>query len=55
MEIVEQMGAVQERAYERLYRYIQRECRLLPVEVDEVNTQLSDAFEAMQLRPALFK
>uniref|UniRef100_A0A914VS97 Conserved oligomeric Golgi complex subunit 6 n=1 Tax=Plectus sambesii TaxID=2011161 RepID=A0A914VS97_9BILA len=55
LEIMEKMAAAHEAAYELLYRWIQRECRLLNVDFVDLNPLLYQAFEAMQERPVLFK
>ncbi|UJR20606.1 hypothetical protein I4U23_023731 [Adineta vaga] len=55
LEIMEQMALHQEAAYERLYRWLQNECRLLTTESPEISTLLSEALEGLKERQVLFK
>ncbi|XP_021051298.1 conserved oligomeric Golgi complex subunit 6 [Mus pahari] len=55
LEIMEQMALLQETAYERLYRWAQSECRALTQEACDVSAVLSQAMEALQDRPVLYK
>ncbi|EDL35232.1 component of oligomeric golgi complex 6, isoform CRA_c [Mus musculus] len=55
LEIMEQMALLQETAYERLYRWAQSECRALTQESCDVSAVLSQAMEALQDRPVLYK
>jgi hypothetical protein len=50
LEIMEQMALHQESAYERLYRWLQSECRLLTTESPEISTLLSEALEGLKER-----
>ncbi|EHB07452.1 Conserved oligomeric Golgi complex subunit 6 [Heterocephalus glaber] len=54
-EIMEQMALLQETAYERLYRWAQSECRTLTQESCDVSPVLTQAMEALQDRPVLYK
>ncbi|XP_030778047.1 conserved oligomeric Golgi complex subunit 6 isoform X2 [Rhinopithecus roxellana] len=55
LEIMEQMALLQETAYERLYRWAQNECRTLTQESCDVSPVLTQAMEALQDRPVLYK
>uniref|UniRef100_A0A673T1C4 Conserved oligomeric Golgi complex subunit 6 n=1 Tax=Suricata suricatta TaxID=37032 RepID=A0A673T1C4_SURSU len=55
LEIMEQMALLQETAYERLYRWAQSECRTLTQESCDVSPALTQAMEALQERPVLYK
>uniref|UniRef100_A0A8I6G9T5 Conserved oligomeric Golgi complex subunit 6 n=1 Tax=Rattus norvegicus TaxID=10116 RepID=A0A8I6G9T5_RAT len=55
LEIMEQMALLQETAYERLYRWAQSECRALTQESCDVSAVLTQAMEALQDRPVLYK
>lgn len=55
LEIMETMALHQEVAYERLYRWIQNECRLLNAETSDCNPMLCEGFASLQDRPILFK
>ncbi|CAF1462032.1 unnamed protein product, partial [Didymodactylos carnosus] len=55
LEIMEQMALHQESAFERLYRWVQSECRLLTNDVPDLSTLLSQAVEALKERQVLFK
>ncbi|UYV83028.1 COG6 [Cordylochernes scorpioides] len=55
LEIMESMALYMESAAERLYRWIQTECRQLNTETPEPHTLLSRAFECLQERPVLFQ
>ncbi|XP_016780709.3 conserved oligomeric Golgi complex subunit 6 isoform X3 [Pan troglodytes] len=55
LEIMEQMALLQETAYERLYRWAQSECRTLTQESCDVSPVLTQAMEALQDRPVLYK
>lgn len=55
LEIMEQMALHQESAYERLYRWLQSECRLLTTESPEISTLVGEALEGLKERQVLFK
>ncbi|XP_004711326.1 conserved oligomeric Golgi complex subunit 6 [Echinops telfairi] len=55
LEIMEQMALLQETAYERLYRWAQSECRALTQESCDISPVLTEAMEALQDRPVLYK
>ncbi|XP_077396664.1 conserved oligomeric Golgi complex subunit 6 isoform X2 [Festucalex cinctus] len=55
LEIMEQMAVLQEEAYEQLYRWTQNECRGLTQETCDVSPILTQAMEALQDRPVLYK
>ncbi|KAM5311541.1 conserved oligomeric Golgi complex subunit 6 isoform 2-T2 [Glossophaga mutica] len=55
LEIMEQMALLQETAYERLYRWAQSECRALTQESCDVSPVVTQAMEALQDRPVLYK
>ncbi|XP_066534986.1 conserved oligomeric Golgi complex subunit 6 [Hoplias malabaricus] len=55
LEIMEQMAVLQETSYEQLYRWAQNECRGLTQETCDVPPVLSQAMEALQDRPVLYK
>ncbi|XP_051535392.1 conserved oligomeric Golgi complex subunit 6-like isoform X2 [Myxocyprinus asiaticus] len=55
LEIMEQMAVLQETAYEQLYRWAQNECRGLTQETCDISSVLSQAMEALQDRPVLYK
>ncbi|KAM6946221.1 conserved oligomeric Golgi complex subunit 6 [Aplochiton taeniatus] len=55
LEIMEQMAVLQETSYEQLYRWAQNECRGLAQETCDVSPVLSQAMEALQDRPVLYK
>ncbi|XP_077467080.1 conserved oligomeric Golgi complex subunit 6 isoform X1 [Stigmatopora argus] len=55
LEIMEQMAVLQEAAYEQLYRWAQNECRGLTQETCDVTPTLTQAMEALQERPILYK
>ncbi|XP_066556000.1 conserved oligomeric Golgi complex subunit 6 [Amia ocellicauda] len=55
LEIMEQMALLQETSYEQLYRWAQNECRGLTQETCDITPVLSQAMEALQDRPVLFK
>ncbi|XP_049709333.1 conserved oligomeric Golgi complex subunit 6 isoform X4 [Elephas maximus indicus] len=55
LEIMEQMALLQETAYERLYRWTQSECRTLTQESCDISPVLTQAMEALQDRPVLYK
>uniref|UniRef100_I3MXK9 Conserved oligomeric Golgi complex subunit 6 n=1 Tax=Ictidomys tridecemlineatus TaxID=43179 RepID=I3MXK9_ICTTR len=55
LEIMEQMALLQETAYERLYRWAQSECRALTQESCDISPVLTQAMEALQDRPVLYK
>ncbi|XP_064457671.1 conserved oligomeric Golgi complex subunit 6-like [Ornithodoros turicata] len=55
LEIMETMALHQEAAYERLYRWIQNECRLLTGEASDCNPRLCEGFASLEDRPILFK
>ncbi|CAF0855529.1 unnamed protein product [Adineta steineri] len=55
LEIMEQMALHQESAYERLYRWLQSECRLLTAESPEISILISEALEGLKERQVLFK
>ncbi|XP_051963265.1 conserved oligomeric Golgi complex subunit 6-like isoform X1 [Xyrauchen texanus] len=55
LEIMEQMAVLQETAYEQLYRWAQNECRGLTQETCDIPPVLSQAMEALQDRPVLYK
>ncbi|XP_070265237.1 conserved oligomeric Golgi complex subunit 6 isoform X2 [Myotis yumanensis] len=55
LEIMEQMALLQETAYERLYRWAQSECRTLTQESCDISPVLTQAMEALQDRPVLYK
>ncbi|KAJ8280646.1 hypothetical protein GJAV_G00057290 [Gymnothorax javanicus] len=55
LEIMEQMAVLQETSYEQLYRWAQNECRGLTQETCDIAPVLSQAMEALQDRPVLFK
>ncbi|RNA32100.1 Conserved oligomeric Golgi complex subunit 6 [Brachionus plicatilis] len=54
LEIMEQMAINQETAYERLYRWMQNECRLLCNDTVEINDFMSTAFFTLTQRPILY-
>uniref|UniRef100_A0AAZ3SP00 Conserved oligomeric Golgi complex subunit 6 n=1 Tax=Oncorhynchus tshawytscha TaxID=74940 RepID=A0AAZ3SP00_ONCTS len=53
--IMEQMAVLQETSYEQLYRWTQNECRGLTQESCDISPVLSQAMEALQDRPVLYK
>ncbi|KAJ8391443.1 hypothetical protein AAFF_G00089170 [Aldrovandia affinis] len=55
LEIMEQMAVLQETSYEQLYRWSQNECRGLTQETCDIAPVLSQAMEALQDRPVLYK
>uniref|UniRef100_A0A2K6TVE9 Conserved oligomeric Golgi complex subunit 6 n=1 Tax=Saimiri boliviensis boliviensis TaxID=39432 RepID=A0A2K6TVE9_SAIBB len=55
LEIMEQMALLQETSYERLYRWAQSECRTLTQESCDISAVLTQAMEALQDRPVLYK
>lgn len=55
LEIMEQMAVLQETSYEQLYRWAQNECRGLTQESCDISPVLTDAMEALQDRPVLYK
>ncbi|XP_027413151.1 conserved oligomeric Golgi complex subunit 6 isoform X2 [Bos indicus x Bos taurus] len=55
LEIMEQMALLQETSYERLYRWAQSECRTLTQESCDISPVLTQAMEALQDRPVLYK
>ncbi|CAF0848110.1 unnamed protein product [Rotaria sordida] len=55
LEIMEQMALHQESAYERLYRWLQSECRLLTTESPEISTLIGEALDGLKERQVLFK
>ncbi|XP_072180671.1 conserved oligomeric Golgi complex subunit 6-like [Diadema setosum] len=55
LEIMESMALHQETAYERLYRWIQGECRSMTADTVEVTLLHCKAMEALQDRPVLFR
>ncbi|KAJ7990079.1 hypothetical protein DPEC_G00296570 [Dallia pectoralis] len=55
LEIMEQMAELQETSYEQLYRWTQNECRGLTQESCDISPVLSQAMEALQDRPVLYK
>ncbi|XP_048836711.1 conserved oligomeric Golgi complex subunit 6 [Brienomyrus brachyistius] len=55
LEIMEQMAVLQETSYEQLYRWAQNECRGLTQETCDITPVLSQAMEALQDRPILYK
>ncbi|XP_028976179.2 conserved oligomeric Golgi complex subunit 6 isoform X1 [Esox lucius] len=55
LEIMEQMAVLQETSYEQLYRWTQNECRGLTQESCDISPVLSQAMEALQDRPVLYK
>ncbi|XP_023377571.1 conserved oligomeric Golgi complex subunit 6 [Pteropus vampyrus] len=55
LEIMEQMALLQETAYEGLYRWAQGECRALTQESCDISPVLTQAMEALQDRPVLYK
>ncbi|XP_060800153.1 conserved oligomeric Golgi complex subunit 6 isoform X2 [Neoarius graeffei] len=55
LEIMEQMAVLQETSYEQLYRWAQNECRGLTQETCDVPPVLTQAMEALQDRPVLYK
>uniref|UniRef100_A0A3Q3VJS7 Conserved oligomeric Golgi complex subunit 6 n=1 Tax=Mola mola TaxID=94237 RepID=A0A3Q3VJS7_MOLML len=55
LEIMEQMAVLQETSYELLYRWAQNECRGLTQETCDISPVLTDAMEALQDRPILYK
>ncbi|XP_061916872.1 conserved oligomeric Golgi complex subunit 6 [Entelurus aequoreus] len=55
LEIMEQMAILQEAAYEQLYRWAQNECRALTQETCDISPVLTQAMEALQDRPVLYK
>ncbi|XP_055051900.1 conserved oligomeric Golgi complex subunit 6 [Misgurnus anguillicaudatus] len=55
LEIMEQMAVLQETAYEQLYRWAQNECRGLTQETCDISPVLTQAMEALQERPVLYK
>ncbi|XP_060902937.1 conserved oligomeric Golgi complex subunit 6 [Labrus mixtus] len=55
LEIMEQMAVLQETSYEQLYRWAQNECRGLTQESCDISPVLTQAMEALQDRPVLYK
>ncbi|TDH14685.1 hypothetical protein EPR50_G00023090 [Perca flavescens] len=55
LEIMEQMAVLQETSYEQLYRWAQNECRGLTQETCDICPVLTQAMEALQDRPVLYK
>ncbi|KAM4700591.1 conserved oligomeric Golgi complex subunit 6 [Discoglossus pictus] len=55
LEIMEQMALLQETSFERLYRWAQNECRTLTQESCDISPILSQAMDALQDRPVLYK
>ncbi|TNN01163.1 hypothetical protein fugu_010545 [Takifugu bimaculatus] len=55
LEIMEQMAVLQETSYELLYRWAQNECRGLTQENCDIGPVLTEAMEALQDRPVLYK
>ncbi|XGW24576.1 hypothetical protein V3C99_006197 [Haemonchus contortus] len=55
VEIMEEMSQTLEKAYEVLYRSIQRECRILSADYVEMKAVLCQSFAALQEREVLLK
>ncbi|KAM8854429.1 conserved oligomeric Golgi complex subunit 6 isoform 1-T1 [Synchiropus picturatus] len=55
LEIMEQMANLQAASYEQLYRWAQNECRGLTQETCDISPVLTQAMEALQDRPVLYK
>ncbi|KAK1168128.1 hypothetical protein AOXY_G11001 [Acipenser oxyrinchus oxyrinchus] len=55
LEIMEQMALLLETSYEQLYRWAQNECRALTQESCDIAPVLTQALEALQDRPVLYK
>uniref|UniRef100_A0A3P9IH71 Conserved oligomeric Golgi complex subunit 6 n=1 Tax=Oryzias latipes TaxID=8090 RepID=A0A3P9IH71_ORYLA len=55
LEIMEQMAVLQETSYEQLYRWAQNECRGLTQETCDISPVVTQAMEALQDRPVLYK
>uniref|UniRef100_A0A8C4IID8 Conserved oligomeric Golgi complex subunit 6 n=1 Tax=Dicentrarchus labrax TaxID=13489 RepID=A0A8C4IID8_DICLA len=55
LEIMEQMAVLQETSYEQLYRWAQNECRGVTQESCDISPVLTQAMEALQDRPVLYK
>ncbi|VDL77849.1 unnamed protein product [Nippostrongylus brasiliensis] len=55
VEIMEEMSQTLEKAYEVLYRSIQRECRILSADYVEMRAVLCQSFAALQEREVLLK
>ncbi|CAJ0943633.1 unnamed protein product, partial [Mesorhabditis belari] len=55
LEVMEDMASRLEKAYEVLYRSIQRECRLLSSDFSDIKSVVIQSFSALQEREILFK
>lgn len=57
LDLMDQMAAYQERAHERLCRWVQTECRALAEEdsAEDVSDALAKAMNALRRRPTLFR
>uniref|UniRef100_A0A1I8GIW2 Conserved oligomeric Golgi complex subunit 6 n=1 Tax=Macrostomum lignano TaxID=282301 RepID=A0A1I8GIW2_9PLAT len=55
LEVMEQMSVLMECGCEKLYRWIQNECRMQAGESAEVTALMTQAFQVLQDRPVLFK
>ncbi|KJH52430.1 hypothetical protein DICVIV_01407 [Dictyocaulus viviparus] len=55
VEIMEEMSQTLEKAYEVLYRSVQRECRTLSADYIEMKSVLCQSFAALEEREVLFK
>ena len=49
------MAMYEETAYEKLYRWVQAECRLMKNEAPEVTIELKQGMVALKQRPVLFQ
>eukprot|EP00730_Choanoeca_flexa_P002449 TRINITY_DN11055_c0_g2_i4.p1 TRINITY_DN11055_c0_g2~~TRINITY_DN11055_c0_g2_i4.p1 ORF type:complete len:687 (+),score=161.29 TRINITY_DN11055_c0_g2_i4:3-2063(+) len=55
VDIMDQMATLQEKAYERLYRWTQGTCRSMTTESVDQTRRLNMAFNALRARPVLFQ
>uniref|UniRef100_A0A5S6R223 Conserved oligomeric Golgi complex subunit 6 n=1 Tax=Trichuris muris TaxID=70415 RepID=A0A5S6R223_TRIMR len=55
LRIMERMAAVMEKAYDDIYRWIQRESRRMSSDTVSFSLTICEAFAALQDRPAVFK
>ncbi|KAI8854731.1 oligomeric Golgi complex subunit 6 [Chytridium lagenaria] len=55
LEIMEKISHYLETAYDKLFRWVQAECRYMGREVPEIRSGMKDAIKALQQRPVLFQ
>lgn len=55
VEIMNLIGSFEETAYDKLFRWVQAECRLMKTESAEVTVELKQGMIALRQRPVLFQ